>query len=164
MFKVGDIIQYKHCHSIPPKKILSEDLERCVYVVSEGRFGSSEISFSDAYRYEILKFPKIYEYLDDTFPLHSSIDVTIYDAANRLLKYFERNAEFTKFNHSENSDQDVKTLFEEMVDKWIEENYLNVPETSDDSNLAWMEKYNILTDSETNAVIKDELFSILRKK
>ena len=52
MFKIGDYIQYKDCHSLPPREIIGEDYERCVYIVSDGRYGSFEVPFINEYRYE----------------------------------------------------------------------------------------------------------------
>ena len=78
-------------------------------------------------------------------------------ASRHLLDYFNANKEFQTFNNSRNGQADVRQMFDEMTDKWISDNYLNV--TPDDLKI--MEKYNILTDSNINRVIKDEIFGIL---
>ena len=78
-------------------------------------------------------------------------------ASRHLLDYFNANKEFQTFNNSRNSQPDVRQMFDEMTDKWISDNYLNV--TPDDPRT--MEKYNILTDSMINRSIKDEIFGIL---
>ena len=58
-----------------------------------------------------------------------------------------------------NSDQDVKKMFDELVDLWIDEQYIKF--TDDEQS---MRDYNILTDRDTNRVIKDDVFRLIRKK
>jgi hypothetical protein len=48
-------------------------------------------------------------------------------------------------------------MFDELVDWWIDEHYLNISCECDT-----LYEYNVLTDRETNKVIKDEIFRIVR--
>lgn len=102
------------------------------------------------------KFPNIYEFLNRPYAYHQ-IDDVVYDTAQKLLDYFLDNKTFRIYNHSMNSDQDVRIMFDELVDWWIDEHYLNL-----DENIEKMYEYNVLTDRETNKVIKDEIFRIVR--
>ena len=102
------------------------------------------------------KFPNIYEFLNRPYAYHQ-IDDVVYDTAQKLLDYFRDNKTFQIYNHSMNSDQDVRIMFDELVDWWIDEHYLNL-----DGNIETMYEYNVLTDRETNNVIKDEIFRIVR--
>ena len=102
------------------------------------------------------KFPNIYEFLNRPYAYHQ-IDDVVYDTAQKLLDYFRDNKTFQIYNHSMNSDQDVRIMFDELVDWWIDEHYLHI-----DENIEKMHEYNVLTDRETNKVIKDEIFRIVR--
>lgn len=102
------------------------------------------------------KFPNIYEFLNRPYT-HHQIDDVVYDTAQKLLDYFRDNKTFQIYNHAMNSDQDVRIMFDELVDWWIDEHYLNL-----DENIEKMYEYNVLTDRETNKVIKDEIFRIVR--
>ena len=102
------------------------------------------------------EFPKLQEYLNRPTAYHT-IDGFVCDAAERLLDYFRNNPEFGKFNHPLNSQEDVRSMFNEMTDQWICDNYLDVSSTDDNA----MEKYNILTNADINAAVKDDVFSIL---
>jgi len=102
------------------------------------------------------KFPNIYEFLNRPYAYHQ-IDDVVYDTAQKLLDYFRDNKTFQIYNHSMNSDQDVRIMFDELVDWWVDEHYLNL-----DENIEKMYEYNVLTDRETNKVIKDEVFRIVR--
>lgn len=159
MFKTGDKIQRKDCHSLPPREIIGEDYDRCVYIVREGEYGSDEVPFSDEYRYEKLKFEKIYEHLNRSHSSYHAIDGIVYEAAEKLLKHFRNNPEFIKFNHTMNSEQNVREMFERMTDEWISSEYLDI--TSSDDGIQSMEKFNILTDPEINCAIKDDVFRLL---
>lgn len=105
------------------------------------------------------EFPKLQEYLNKPYAYHA-IDKVVCDAAGRLLDYFKNNPEFGKFNHSGNSEPDVRSMFNDMTDQWISDNYLNI--ASDDDSA--IEKYNILTDVEINSAMKDDVFANLWKK
>ena len=104
------------------------------------------------------KFPNIYEFLNRPYAYHQ-IDNVVYDAAQKLLDYFRDNKTFQIYNHSMNSDQDVQIMFDELVDRWIDEHYLNI---SGECEHDMLYEYNVLTDRETNKVIKDEIFRIIR--
>jgi hypothetical protein len=103
------------------------------------------------------KFPSIYAYLNQEFSYHD-IDDVVYDAANRLLDYLKSNTTFQLYNHLMNSEQDVRLMFEELADWWIDDKYLIL--TEDEQS---MRNYNILTDRNTNKVIKDDVFRLLRQ-
>ena len=102
------------------------------------------------------KFSNIYAYLNQECSYHN-IDEVVYDAANRLLDYLKSNVTFQLYNHRMNSEQDVRLMFDELVDWYIDDKYLI---TEDEQS---MRNYNILTDRETNKVIKDDIFRLLRK-
>ena len=104
------------------------------------------------------KFPNIYEFLNRPYAYHQ-IDDVVYDTAQKLLDYFRDNKTFQIYNHSMNSDQDVQIMFDELVDRWIDEHYLN---SSGECEHDMLYEYNVLTDRETNKVIKDEIFRIIR--
>jgi hypothetical protein len=57
-----------------------------------------------------------------------------------------------------NSEQDVRLMFEELADWWIDDKYLIL--TEDEQS---MRNYNILIDRKTNKVIKDDVFRLLRQ-
>jgi hypothetical protein len=57
-----------------------------------------------------------------------------------------------------NSEQDVRQTFEELADWWIDDNYLILNEDEES-----LRNYNILTDRETNKVIKDDVFRLIRQ-
>ena len=104
------------------------------------------------------KFLNIYEFLNRPYAYHQ-IDDVVYDTAQKLLDYFRDNKTFQSYNHSMNSDSDVRIMFDELVDWWIDEHYLDISgECKDDM----FYEYNILTDREVNKVIKDEIFRIVR--
>ena len=102
------------------------------------------------------KFPNIYAYLNQEFSYHD-IDNVVYDAANRLLDYLKSNKTFQLYNHHMNSEQDVRLMFDELVDWYIDDKYLI---TEDEQS---MRNYNILIDRKTNKVIKDDVFRLLRQ-
>ena len=102
------------------------------------------------------KFPSIYAYLNQEFSYHD-IDDVVYDAANRLLDYLISNTTFQLYNHHMNSEQDVRLMFDELVDWYIDDKYLI---TEDEQT---MYKYNILTDRNTNKIIKDDVFRLIRQ-
>ncbi len=102
------------------------------------------------------KFPSIYAYLNQEFSYHD-IDDVVYDAANCLLDYLKSNTTFQLYNHHMNSEQDVRFMFDELVDWYIDDKYLI---TEDEQS---MYKYNILTDRNTNKVIKDDLFRLIHQ-
>ena len=104
------------------------------------------------------KFPDIYEFLNRSYAYHQ-IDDVVYDTAQKLLDYFRDNKTFQIYNHSMNSDQDVRIMFDELVDWWIDEYYLNI---SGECEHDTFYEYNVLTDREINKVIKDEIFRIVR--
>ena len=104
------------------------------------------------------KFPSIYEFLNRPYAFHS-IDSVVYTAAQGLLDYFRTNNTFQIYNHNMNSDQDVRTMFDELADWWIDENYLKFDGECDHNTFY---EYNVLTDRETNKVLKDEIFQIIR--
>ena len=58
MFPIGDLIQYKDCHSLPPREIIGEDYDSCAYIVSDGHYGSFEVPFINEYRYEKVNISK----------------------------------------------------------------------------------------------------------
>ena len=103
------------------------------------------------------KFSNIYAYLNQECSYHD-IDDIVYDAAIRLLDYLKSNETFQMYNHKMNSEQDVRLMFEELADWWIDDKYLIL--TEDEQS---MRNYNILTDRETNKVIKDDIFRLLRQ-
>jgi hypothetical protein len=82
----------------------------------------------------------------------------VYDAANRLLDYLKSNETFQMYNHKMNSEQDVRLMFEELADWWIDDKYLIL--TEDEQS---MRNYNILIDRKTNKVIKDDVFRLIRQ-
>ena len=102
------------------------------------------------------KFQNIYAYLNQECSYHD-IDNVVYDAANRLLDYLKSNTTFQLYNHHMNSEQDVRLMFDELVDWYIDDKYLI---TEDEQS---MYKYNILTDRNTNKVIKDDVFRLIRQ-
>lgn len=104
------------------------------------------------------KFPNIYNHLNQQWSYHD-IDDVVYSAATRLLDYIMSYKTFQIYNHRMNSDQDVKKMFDELVDLWIDEQYIKF--TDDEQS---MRDYNILTDRDTNRVIKDDVFRLIRKK
>ena len=104
------------------------------------------------------KFPNIYEILNRPYAYHQ-IDAVVYDTAQKLLDYFRNNKTFQIYNHAMNSDQDVRIMFDELVDWWIDEHYLNI---SGECEHDMFYEYNVLTDREINKVIKDEIFRIVR--
>ena len=104
------------------------------------------------------KFPNIYEFLNRPYAYHQ-IDDVVYDTAQKLLDYFRDNKTFQIYNHSMNSDQDVRIMFDELVDWWIDEHYLNISSECEHDTFY---EYNVLTDREVNKVIKDEIFRIVR--
>ena len=104
------------------------------------------------------KFPHIYEFLNRPYAYHQ-IDDVVYDTAQKLLDYFRNNKIFQSYNHSMNSDSDVRIMFDELVDWWIDEHYLNI---SGECERDTFYEYNVLTDREVNKVIKDEIFRIVR--
>ena len=105
-----------------------------------------------------LKFPNIYEFLNRPYAYHQ-IDAVVYDTAQKLLDYFRNNKTFQIYNHAMNSDSDVRIMFDELVNWWIDEHYLNIfGECKDDM----FYEYNVLTDREVNKVVKDEIFRIVR--
>ena len=104
------------------------------------------------------KFPNIYEFLNRPYADHQ-IDDLVYDTAQKLLDYFRDNKTFQIYNHVMNSDQDVRIMFDELVDWWIDEHYLNI---SGECEHDTFYEYNVLTDREVNKVIKDEIFRIVR--
>ena len=104
------------------------------------------------------KFPNIYEFLNRPYAYHQ-IDDVVYDTAQKLLDYFRGNKTFQSYNHSMNSDSDVRIMFDELVDWWIDEHYLNI---SGECEHDMFYEYNVLTDREINKVIKDEIFRIVR--
>jgi hypothetical protein len=57
-----------------------------------------------------------------------------------------------------NSEQDVRLMFEELADWWIDDKYLIL--TEDEQSMC---NYNILIDRKTNKVIKDEVFRLIRQ-
>ena len=97
-------------------------------------------------------FPLTHEYLNSPWAYHS-IDETVYSAASQLLMFMQQHEEFQKYNNADNSEQDVRLLFDEIIDSWIAENYL----VADSDEL--FEKYNILTDSHINKALKSDLFN-----
>ena len=103
------------------------------------------------------KFSNIYAYLNQECSYHD-IDDVVYDAANRLLDYLSSNTTFQLYNHKMNSEQDVRQTFEELADWWIDDNYLILNEDEES-----LRNYNILTDRETNKVIKDDVFRLIRQ-
>lgn len=104
------------------------------------------------------KFPNIYEFLNRPYAYHQ-IDDVVYDTAQKLLDYFRDNKTFQIYNHAMNSDQDVRIMFDELVDWWVDEHYLDISGECEGDTLY---EYNVLTDRETNKVIKDEIFRIVR--
>ena len=104
------------------------------------------------------KFPDIYEFLNRPYAYHQ-IDDVVYDTAQKLLDYFRNNKTFHIYNHAMNSDQDVRIMFDELVDWWIDEHYLNI---SGECEHDMFYEYNVLTDREINKVVKDEIFRIVR--
>ena len=104
------------------------------------------------------KFPNIYEFLNRPYA-HHQIDDVVYDTAQKLLDYFRDNKTFQIYNHSMNSDQDVRIMFDELVDWWIDEHCLNI---SGECEYDTFYEYNVLTDRDVNKVIKDEIFRIVR--
>lgn len=103
------------------------------------------------------KFSNIYAYLNQECSYHD-IDDVVYDAANRLLDYLKSNETFQMYNHKMNSEQDVRLMFEELADWWIDDKYLIL--TEDEQS---MRNYNILIDRKTNKVIKDDVFRLIRQ-
>ena len=103
------------------------------------------------------KFPDIYEFLNRPYAYHQ-IDAVVYDTAQKLLDYFRDNKTFQIYNHSMNSDSDVRIMFDELVDWWIDEHYLNI---SGECEHDTFYEYNVLTDREINKVVKDEIFRIV---
>ena len=103
------------------------------------------------------QFPNIYAYLNQEYSYHD-IDNVVYDAAIRLLDYLKSNETFQIYNHKMNSEQDVRLMFEELADWWIDDKYLIL--TEDEQS---MRNYNILIDRKTNKVIKDDVFRLLRQ-
>ena len=104
------------------------------------------------------KFPNIYEFLNRPYAYHQ-IDDVVYDTAQKLLDYFRDNKTFQSYNHSMNSDSDVQIMFDELVDLWIDDHYLNI---SGECEHDTFYEFNVLTDREINKVVKDEIFRILR--
>ena len=104
------------------------------------------------------KFPDIYEFLNRPYAYHQ-IDDVVYDTAQKLLDYFRDNKKFQIYNHSMNSDSDVRIMFDELVDRWIDEHCLDI---SGECEHDTFYEYNVLTDREVNKVIKDEIFCIVR--
>ena len=104
------------------------------------------------------KFPNIYEFLNRPYAYHQ-IDDVVYDTAQKLLDYFRDNKTFQSYNHSMNSDSDVQIMFDELVDLWIDDHYLNI---SGECEHDTFYEYNVLTDREVNKVIKAEIFRIVR--
>ena len=103
------------------------------------------------------KFPNIYAYLNQECSYHD-IDNVVYNAATRLLDYLKSNTTFQLYNHKMNSEQDVRLMFEELADWWIDDKYLIL--TEDEQSMC---NYNILIDRKTNKVIKDDVFRLLRQ-
>ena len=102
------------------------------------------------------QFESIQDYLNRPSAYHL-VNEIVQVASHRLLEHFNANKEFQTFNNSLNSRADVREMFETLTDKWISDNYLDISTTDPNA----MEKYNILTDSNINRVIKDEIFGIL---
>lgn len=104
------------------------------------------------------KFPKLERFIEESYRYFPS--QVVYDAAEKLLDVIRNHNEFQSGNNEMNSDADVRRMFDEIVDRHIEDEYIDLNDTESD---AFMENYNILTDSDLNKVLKDELFSIVRK-
>ena len=71
------------------------------------------------------KFPNIYEFLNRPYADHQ-IDDLVYDTAQKLLDYFRNNKFFQSYNYSMNSDSDVRIMFDELVNWWIDEHHFNI--------------------------------------
>ena len=107
-------------------------------------------------KYPKKKFPRLERFMEDSQRYFPTKDVL--EAAEELLDFLESNQKFQNINNRLNTDQDVRDMSDRIVDKQIEENYIDID--SDGS----MEMFNVLTDSQLNKVLKDDLFANIRKK
>lgn len=101
-------------------------------------------------------FPKLQEFLNRPGSYHI-FDEKIYSAAQRLLKDVRSNKEFMKYVNPDNSREDVRRMFDGLVDEWIDAQFIDIKQDG-----SWdCEMYNVLTNQKINKLLKEDIFNLI---